>query len=1188
MAKSFLDILKEKIIVFDGATGTHLQSQNLTADDFGGERFNGCNEYLVITKPSAVENVHHDYLDAGCDVIETNSFGSTSIVLAEYGLGNLAYDLNFKAAVIARTVAHGFSQKGHPRFVAGSMGPTTKLPSLGHIAFKDMAEAYRVQAQALIEGGVDLLSVETCQDVLQIKAALFGIFESFRLSGKRVPLVVSVTIETMGTMLLGTEISAALAAIEPFDVDVIGMNCATGPKEMSDHVRVLSASSPKPIFVMPNAGLPENIGGEAHYHLSPPELSKYLSHFVRDLGVQVVGGCCGTTQEHIRQLVEAVGNLSPASRTIEFIPGASSLYQAVPFQTVPPPILIGERTNANGSKQFRELLVKEDWEGMVAMGRDQVREQAHMLDVCVAYAGRNEAADMRELITRFNTQVSIPLVLDTTEPPVVEEALQRIGGKSIVNSINLEDGEERLAKVVRLCKQYGAAVIALTIDESGMAKSAQAKLAVARKIYELAVGKYGMKSHDLIFDLLTFTLGSGEEEFRRSGLETLEGIRLVKKEFPGVHTSLGVSNVSFGLSPALRHALNSVFLHFAVEAGLDMAIVHASKIMPLFKIDERGRELCRQLIFDERKFEGDGVDRRCTYDPLTELMAYYSGQKPGERAKTETRGGTIEERLKNRIIDGNKVGLQPDLDEALKSIPALDIINIVLLDGMKVVGELFGSGQMQLPFVLQSAEVMKAAVAYLEPFLDKKEGSQKGTLVIATVKGDVHDIGKNLVDIILTNNGYKVVNLGIRCPIEMILHAADEHKAHAIGMSGLLVKSTLVMKENLEVMNERNLKTPVILGGAALTRRYVDGDLRPLYKGNVYYANDAFDGLRYMEDILHGRSESGSREKIASTDQESLVGSDAKIALALAAQSAESEQQVEWEAGKSVPSLGRFRVRTDVPVPAPPFWGSRVVKDLPLDEVFKYVNETALIRGQWRFVRGSMSEAEYQRILEEQVRPDYRRLQEQVKRENLLIPELVYGYFPCQSHGNDLIVYHPSPDNSTIVNRQSTMSEWLRFTFPRQSDDRHLCIADYFAPIDSGKIDVLACHIVTVGRRASEHSKKLYDANSYKDYLYFHGLSVESAEALAEFWHKRIREELGIAGNDAPQIKRLFSQGYQGSRFSFGYPACPRLEDQVKLFELLGPERIGVYLTEEFQMEPEQSTSAIVVHHPEARYFTIK
>ena len=760
---------------------------------------------LVITKPSAVENVHQDYLDAGCDVIETNSFGGTSIVLSEYDLAQQSYDLNLKAAQIAKRVAGDFSLRGHPRFVSGSMGPTTKLPSLGHISFKEMAQSYRVQAQGLVEGGVDLLSLETCQDLLQIKAALYGIFGYFSDARKRIPVVVSVTIEAVGTMLLGTEISAALTAIEPFEVDVIGMNCATGPKEMSDHIRVLSTTSPKPIIVMPNAGLPENIGGKAHYHLSPHELVQYLSHFVKDFGVQIVGGCCGTTKEHIRHLASAVGNLAPSPRAFDFVPGASSLYQAVPFETVPPPILIGERTNANGSKMFRELLLKEDWEGMVAMGRDQVREQAHMLDVCVAYAGRAEATDMSELVARFNTQISIPLVLDTTEAPVLEEALQRIAGKAVVNSINLEDGEDRLEKVVHLCKQYGAAVIALTIDEKGMAKTSADKLAVAKRIYDLAVSKHGLKSHDLIFDMLTFTLGSGEEEFRRSAMETLEAIRHVKKELPGVHTSLGVSNVSFGLAPRLRHALNSVFLHHAVEAGLDMAIVHASKIMPLFKLDEHARELCRQLIFDERRFEGHDADRKCVYDPLTALMAHIAGQKSEAKAESADANAPVEVRLKNRVIDGNKVGLQADLQEGLKSFSALEIINTILLDGMKVVGELFGSGQMQLPFVLQSAEVMKAAVSILEPFMEKKEGSQKGSLVIATVKGDVHDIGKNLVDIILTNNGYKVINLGIRCPIETILHAAGEHKADAIGMSGLLVKSTLVMKENLELMNERNL-----------------------------------------------------------------------------------------------------------------------------------------------------------------------------------------------------------------------------------------------------------------------------------------------------------------------------------------------------------------------------------------------
>jgi 5-methyltetrahydrofolate--homocysteine methyltransferase len=1176
MKKTFLDILREKIIIFDGATGTHLQGQNLTSDDFGGEKLAGCNEYLVVSKPSAVRLMHQDYLEAGADVIETDSFGGARIVLAEYGLQDRAYELNLKAAQIAHEMASDFSQSGHKRFVAGSMGPTTKLPSLGHIDFQSMAKGYYEQAKGLVDGGVDLLCVETCQDVLQIKAALFGIFKFFRDERKRVPVIVSVTVETIGTMLLGTEISAAMTAIEPYDVDVFGMNCATGPKEMSEHIRVLADSSPMPIFVMPNAGLPENVGGHAHYHLTPEELVHHLSHFVNEFGVNVVGGCCGTTKEHIRQLANAVGNLSPKERNPEFIPGASSLYQTSPFHIVPPPILIGERTNANGSKQFRDLLGKEDWEGIVAMGREQVKEQAHMIDVCAAYVGRNEAADMKEIITRYNTQVQAPLVLDSTEANVLEEALQRIGGKAVVNSINLEDGEERINKVVPLCRDYGAAVIALTIDEKGMAKTAEGKLAIAKRIFDLAVGKFGMKSRDLIFDTLTFTLGSGDEEFRKSGMATIEAVRLIKKALPGVHTSLGVSNVSFGLSPHIRHVLNSVFLHYAVEAGLDMAIVHASRIMPLFKIDEKGRELSRQLIFDERKFEGEGDNRKCVFDPLTELMSYYSGQKQEASKKQGIKGETAEERLKNRIIEGDKVGLQKDLDDALQRHPALEIINGILLDGMKVVGELFGAGQMQLPFVLQSAEVMKSAVSYLEKFMEKDAGSQKGTMVIATVKGDVHDIGKNLVDIILTNNGYKVVNLGIKCPLESILKAAEENKADAVGMSGLLVKSTLIMKENLEEMNRRELSIPVILGGAALTKRYVEQDLRSIYLGKVFYANDAFDGLKLMEVIKHGGEVEYKTEKAeAPIAEESLTGSEAKIALI----------QAEEDKGGAIQ---QSTVNRMAEIPKPPFWGSRVVENIPIDDVFAYVNEVALIRGQWRVVKGKLSPEEYKKILDEQIYPEYNQLKAKVKKERLLEPKVAYGYFPCQSKGNDLIIYQAPTSVSKFEFKVSQLREWLRFTFPRQSDDRHLCIADYFASVESRRIDVVGFHLVTVGKVASEYSRKLYNTNKYKDYLYFHGLSVESAEALAEMWHKKIREELGIGGKDAKDIKRLFSQGYQGSRYSFGYAACPNLEDQAKLFKLIQPERIGVKLSEEFQLDPEQSTNAIIVHHPDARYFIIK
>jgi 5-methyltetrahydrofolate--homocysteine methyltransferase len=840
-------------------------------------------------------------------------------------------------------------------------------------------------------------------------------------------------------------------------------------------------------------------------------------------------------------------------------------------------------------------LAKEDWESIVAMGREQVKESAHMLDVCAAYVGRNEAADMREIISRFNKQITIPLVIDSTEANVIEEALQRIGGKAVVNSINLEDGEERIKKIVPLCKNYGAAVIALTIDEQGMAKTAENKLSVARRIYNLVVGQYGMKPHDLIFDTLTFTLGSGDEEFRRSGIETMEALRLIKKEFPEVHTSLGVSNVSFGLSPATRQVLNSVFLHYALEAGLDMAIVHQSKILPLFKIDEKGRELARQLVFDERRYEGEGENRKVVFDPLTELMAHYSGKKKEEK-ESKAVAGTIEERLKNRIIDGNKVGINADLDEALKKFPPLEIINTVLLDGMKTVGTLFGSGQMQLPFVLQSAEVMKSAVAYLEPFMEKNAESQKGTMVIATVKGDVHDIGKNLVDIILTNNGYKVYNLGIKCSIEKMIEAAKEHHADAIGMSGLLVKSTLVMKENLEVLNEQNITIPVILGGAALTRRYVDQDLKSVYKGNVFYANDAFDGLRLIEEIKTGKTGNGRNQQEINhgkeEDGEELIGTEAKIALMLAEE-------------EHVPK--RSKIRIDVVIPKPPFWGSKVAEDISLDEVFRYVNEAALIRGQWRVVRGKKSEEEYKHILREQIYPEFEAIKSKIINEKLLEPKAVYGYFPCQSDGNDLIIYDPktvannevqlqenqkpgtqNPGLDTETSKFFSPKEWLRFSFPRQIDDRFLCISDYFAPVNSGKIDVVAFHLVTMGKTASEYSKKLFDANEYKDYLYFHGLSVESAEALAELWHKKIREELGFSDKDSSEIKRLFSQGYQGSRFSFGYPACPNLEDHKKLFDLLKPERIGVTMTDEFMLNPEQTTDAIIVHHPEARYFNIK
>ncbi|MDZ7309018.1 MAG: methionine synthase [candidate division KSB1 bacterium] len=1144
--------LQEKIIVFDGATGSNLQLLNLTPEDFGGEIYHGCNEHLVFTRPDAVANLHASFLAAGCDVIETDTFGATAIVLAEYDLGRQAHAHNRRAAEIARSVARDFSTPDHPRFVAGSIGPTTKLPSLGHISYNEMFDAYFEQTAGLVEGGVDLLCVETCQDLLQTKAALAAIFAYCAEKKIHLPVIASVTVETMGTMLLGSDISAALAALEPFPLTAIGMNCATGPQEMSENIRYLTGNSPFPVFCMPNAGLPENIGGQAHYKLTPEDLEHYLSHFVKDLGVQIVGGCCGTGPAHISRLVAAVGGLAPRARVVDFIPSAASLYSSIPLHLDPPPLLIGERLNANGSKKFRELLQQEDWEAMVAMAKEQVREGSHRLDVGVAYVGRDEVRDMIALVERLNTQVSVPLVIDSTEWQVIDAALQRIAGRAIVNSINLEDGEARLAHVLPLCRRYGAAVIALTIDEQGMAKTVEQKVAIARRIHDLACGKYGLRPQDLIFDCLTFTLGSGDEEFRKSGIATLEAIRRIKAELRGVRTILGVSNVSFGLTPHARHVLNSVFLYYAVQAGLDMAIVHASKILPLHNINEAERELHRRLIFDERRFDEAGT---CVSDPLQEIMAYYAGRSE-HKQEAAPLPAQVEERLKRRIIDGDKLGLEADLAEALQKHAPLAIINDILLDGMRVVGDLFGAGQMQLPFVLQSAETMKTAVKYLEPHMERVQGMSKGTMVLATVKGDVHDIGKNLVDIILTNNGYQVINLGIKVPVEQMIHAAEQHGADVIGMSGLLVKSTLIMKENLEVLNERGLTIPVILGGAALTRAYVEEELTALYRGPLAYGKDAFAGLQFMREICEGGPPASS-----SAPPTRRRGT------------ARREQD---DAGAAPDTAAVTPGWQPVAIPTPPFWGTRVVRDIALATVFQYLNKIALFRGQWQVRRGKMSVPEYERLVQEKFEPLLAGLQQRCLAERLLVPQVIYGYFPCNSQGNDVIIFD-----------EQGRREIECFTFPRQSQGHRLCLADFFAPLDSGRRDVIGMMIVTVGHIASEISRRLFENDKYSEYLYFHGLSVESAEALAEYWHKQMRAELGLAAEDAADLRDLFRQGYRGARFAFGYPACPALEDQTKLFRLLEPARIGISLTEEFQLVPEQSTSAIIVHHPAARYFNI-
>lgn len=1132
-----LQTLKQRVLVLDGAMGTTLQNYNLTADDFGGKQLEGCNEYLVMTRPDVIEEVHTKFFEAGADIVETDTFGSSPLVLAEYDLADCCYELNVVAAKLARKAADKFTDK--PRFVAGSMGPTTKLPTLGHIAFREMSKGFYDQALGLIDGGVDFFLIETCQDLLQVKAAIIGVKDAMQDRKVTLPIMVSVTIEQTGTMLLGSEVGAALTALEPYDIDILSMNCATGPKEMEDNVRFLSQNAPMMIGVYPNAGLPENVGGQAHYHLTPDEFVKWQLQFIEHYGMNMVGGCCGTTYAHIGALAKAVNGRAPVARKVNWIPSVSSLYSSVPMDQEPRPLLVGERTNANGSRMYKDLLQKEDWDGLVEMGKEQVAEGAHILDVCDAYVGRNEVRDMEETVRRFVTQVPLPLMIDSTEAPVIERSLELAGGKCVINSINMEDGRERMDIVVPMAKKFGAALVALTIDETGMAKTADKKLAIAQRIYDICVNEYGIKPENLIFDPLTFTIGSGDAEFYNAGVETLEGIRLIKEKMPGVRTMLGLSNISFGLNPNARVILNTIYLSEAVKTGLDWAIVHAKKIIPLSKIPDDLQALTLDLIYNRRE----------NGDPLMKFMAYFDGGQTFSTTTTsDDSADPIADRLKKRIIDGNKKDIVPLLDIALTTTTPLDIINTILLEGMKTVGEYFGAGKMQLPFVLQSAEVMKSAVAYLEPKMDRVEGSSKGKLVLATVKGDVHDIGKNLVDIILTNNGYTVYNLGIKQSLEPILAKAEEVKADAIGMSGLLVKSTAIMKENLEEMTGRNWTMPVILGGAALTRKFVEDDLRRVYPGAVFYGKDAFEGLNVMEKI----TQDGGLKEIPAA----RVSSAPKVEVNLA----------------DLPK--HSGVSNTNPIPAPPFWGDKIVKDIPLDAIYPLINQTALFKGQWQFKQAKLSKDEYEKILNDTVRPLFEKLKTQCRDEKIFNPQVVYGYFPCQADGNAIVIF----DNNNGKER-------LRFEFPRQPKPPHYCIADFFRPLGSKEMDVIGLHVVTVGEEASRLCQELYAANQYSDYLYLHGFSVETAEALAEYWHKKVREELGIAGQDAPHTEGLYRQQYQGSRYSFGYPACPDLAEQAKIWELLKPERIGVQLSETFQMHPEASTSALIVHHPDAKYF---
>ncbi len=1141
---TLLDIIQKRVLIFDGAMGTNIQKRQLTASDFGGEELEGCNEYLNLTRPDVIADIHRSFLEVGSDIVETNSFGGTALVLKEYGLEKQVYEINRKAAEIARKVAAEFATPSRPRFVAGSMGPGTRLPSLGQINFRDFFGMYLEQARALLDGGVDLFLIETVQDVLQAKAALMAVLEAQKQARKPRPVIVQVTIEKdLGTMLVGTEIGAALAALEPFPLFAFGMNCATGPEDMREQVRYLSHNSPFPISVQPNAGIPDNVNGQTVYPLTPEELARAHREFVTEYGVQIVGGCCGTGPEHLRAVVEGVWGKQAKKRSVSFQPSIASLYQPVTLDQNPPPLIVGERTNSNGSKKFRELLLAEDYDAMVSIAKGQERDGAHALDVCVAYAGRDEVRDAEEVISRFNRQITIPIFVDSTEPNVIERALQLIGGRVVINSVNLEDGEEgRFSEILSLAKRYGAAVIALTIDEEGMALQSEKKVAIAKRIFDLATERFGLRPQDLIFDTLTFTLAN--PEYRNAAVESLEAIRQVKAELPGVRTILGVSNVSFGLNPAARKILNSVFLYHAVEAGLDMAIVNYAQILPLNRIETKQKELARQLIFNEGRKD---------FDPLTRFIRLVDSGKE-TAAKKVAKNLPLEETLKNKIIDGEKEGLDALLEEAMKKYPPVEIINRILLEGMKVVGELFGSGQMQLPFVLQSAEVMKKAVAYLEPFMERVEGSERGRIVLATVKGDVHDIGKNLVDIILSNNGYKVFNLGIKVPIHDILKSARENKANAIGMSGLLVKSTVVMRENLEeMMRQGGSEFPVIVGGAALTRRYVEETLKSTYAGPVFYARDAFDGLAVMNELTGGE-QNGRAQK----SRRPLP------------------KRKSRERNQPIPTISN--ISRDVPIPTPPFWGVRVVEEIPLDEIFAFINKAALFRGQWQFKRSKApSEEAYAKLIRETVEPIFERLKRTTIENKWLRPKVVYGYFKCQSQENDLILYE-----------KSGQREIVRFHFPREKRSPYRCLADYFASVDSGRMDVIGIQVVTMGSEISRVIHELYEKNEYSEYLYLHGFSVEATEALAEYWHKRIREELHIADQDAPSPEQIVKMKYRGARYSFGYPACPNLEDQEKIFQLLNPERIGVRLTENFMLDPEQSTSAIVVHHPEARYFNVE
>ncbi len=1225
MTSRFLQELDRRVLVFDGAMGTSIHKHDLTVEgDYCG--CENCTDILVKSRPDVIQSIHESFLAVGADCVETDTFGANKLVLAEFDLTDKAFELNKLAVDVARAACKKHHTSDRPRFVVGSMGPGTRLITLGNTHWEAMFESYREQARGLLAGepiaggraGCDAFVIETCQDILQIKCAINAVLAALRerdLTPADVPIMVSVTIETTGTMLMGTTIEAAAAALRQYPIVSLGLNCATGPTEMTEHVRWVGryfggesgiAGVKRRVSVLPNAGLPVLVEGRTEYPLKPAPFADALLRFVEEDGVDMVGGCCGTTPEHIKMLADGIAELQraragsgsraglPQRQTPA--PAVTSLYSPTEYRQDNSILIVGERMNASGSKKFKQLLEAEDWDGIISLAREQVRhDSAHVLDLNVDYAGRDNARDMAEIVKRVVRQVDAPLMLDSTQIKTIEAGLRHAGGKCIINSANFEDGEHKFDRVCELARTYGAALVIGSIDEdkeASMARTADRKLSIALRAHGRATRVHGLDPADLLFDPLVLPISTGMESDRRSGLETIEGVRRISEALPRCQTTVGLSNVSFGLKPAARVVLNSVFMHELQQAGLTSAILHFSKILPRNKIEARQWDAALDLIYDRRR-EG--------FDPLQAFVELFkdAGASGAGADKKEKRLLSLEERLQAHIIDGEKQGLIETLDEARAKYSPLEIINDHLLGGMKVVGELFGSGQMQLPFVLQSAEVMKMAVSHLEQFMEKLDTQSKGRIVLATVKGDVHDIGKNLVDIILSNNGYTVYNLGIKQPIGAIVDKWKETGAEAIGMSGLLVKSVNVMEENLHELNALGIDIPILLGGAALTRHYCEGHLRGLYKGQVFYGKDAFEGLSTMDHISDGTTET---LRVEINDR---LGKRSKAEELIAKSRAEQGRRQEaFAASKGEPGAGvalADRVRSDVgvldesQVPSPPFWGSRIVTDIDLNHVYPFINPVALFRGQWQMKKGALSDADYEALLDDKIKPIFESLKARCRDEGILRPAVAYGYFPCNADGDDLVVYSPSQREGAGGRAQDFqppfdnrgLREIERFRFPRQSDKRRLCISDFFAPVDSGRADVLALHCVTMGSRASEVTRKLFESDDYTNYLYLHGLSVESAEALAEFWHKRIRQELGIAGDDSPRMRELFTQHYRGSRYSFGYPACPDMSDQDRLWKLIDPTRIGCRLTENWQIDPEQSTSAIVVHHPEAKYFNV-